>query len=651
MQLRVLGRFDVQMDGKVLPSKTWRRRRAVDLLTALAIAPGHHLPKAEVIHGFWPSKDAARGANNLHRALHDLRKALQHRAIAIEGDTLRLDPDVWIDVDAFEDGCDRGEPDAIALYQGPPDLDFEPLESRIEALRQRFVDASLTVARRDLATAPERALSVLRHLLEHAPTIEEGHRLAMRILADSGRVVEALAQFDACVEALAEGPGLAPSAAAAGLANRLRSEQRGRRAPRPDGPARVARTLLGTKAPRPQRGRTEAIATVDRFVEHGDGLLLLVGPPGIGKTRLAVEAAQRAHDRGAVLLAGAGLEFDGMPPFAPFIEAFRAWDRAAGGGDNPFLAFRPSGAVNDDALRLYQSVDQALVAIGGGRPVGLVIDDLHHADASSLHLLHYLARCARPSRLVLLGTARSDGLRPGTELHTVLASMHRERSVTRLDLAPLDMASSEALLRDLAPEVDLPESLLHRFHTLADGNPFYLEELVAAYQEHGRIEVPEQLQATVLDRVRRLGDDAGALLRAASVIGRHFDFELATRVAQLPLARALEALEVCLGADLVRDDGDRYRFRHALVQEAVQQSMPRARRRVVHRAVAAHIETGGGYTPTDRVERLARHHRLAGDVDRAVPYLLEAARRAFRNTGLAEAIAFYHQADNLLERR
>ncbi|MEN0065505.1 MAG: AAA family ATPase [Myxococcota bacterium] len=646
MRLSVLGRFEVRLDDGPLPAATWRRKRAVDLLTALAVAEGHAVPKADLISGFWPGKDPSRGANNLHRALHDVRKALGGGPwVSIDGPQVRLAEDVWVDVAAFEAGCHADDPEALDLYRGTPGLDLDMLDARIEALRQHFIDSSLRCARRALASHPDRATAVLRHLLAIETAIEEAHRLLMRGLADTGRIAEAMDQYTTCEQALAE-RGVSPSGATVALAESLASRSRSTPTPQESGWPRLSRILLGTRDPAPLLGRQAELDEVREFSQAQGGVLLITGTAGIGKTRLAVEAARFAEADGAVLLAGAGLDFEGMPPFAPFIEAFTAWDRMSGSGDNPFLAFEPSGAVQDDTLRLYQAVEQALNAIGAGRRVCLVLDDLHQADGSSLHLLHYLARTTRTSGVVLIATARPEGLIVGAPLHSVVAALHRERLLTRIDLLPFDQATTSHFIAQLVN--DAPTTpIVARIHDLAEGNPFYVEELVHAWSETGKIALPGELRDAVLDRIHRLGDDANALMRAAAVVGQHFEFDLAADVASLRSESALDALERCLDADLLREDDDRYRFRHALVQEAVHSSITSARLRLVHREVARNIEERWPRL-SDRVERLARHHRLANDVDRAIPYLIEAAQRARQQTGLREVVAFYNEALELL---
>src|SRR5512135_1607426 len=115
-QLRVhlLGRFEVVRDDAPIPAHAWRRRRPADLLKLVALAPGRILSRDQVVETLWPDKDAASGANNLHRALYDLRQILGGRWVDIERGQLFLHPSVWLDVDAFERAVAAGTRESLA---------------------------------------------------------------------------------------------------------------------------------------------------------------------------------------------------------------------------------------------------------------------------------------------------------------------------------------------------------------------------------------------------------------------------------------------------------------------------------------------------------------------------------------------------------
>src|SRR6476646_2170918 len=106
-RISLLGRFEVEVHGKSVPSAAWSKRRAVDVLTALALATGRTLHREELIDRFWPDKDLDAGANNLHRALYEVRRAAGVELASLERGVARVADNVWIDVEAFEQAAAR----------------------------------------------------------------------------------------------------------------------------------------------------------------------------------------------------------------------------------------------------------------------------------------------------------------------------------------------------------------------------------------------------------------------------------------------------------------------------------------------------------------------------------------------------------------
>src|SRR5512133_2306276 len=210
LRVYLLGRFEVVREDAPIPAHAWRRRRPADLLKLVAVAPGRTLSREQVVDTLWPDKDPASGANNLHRALYDLRQSLGGRWVDIEHGAVSLQGDVWVDVDAFEAAVARGDrtslAQAVALYHGelsPEDRDAPWLDPRRAALRDRFVEAAVPLARAAFAEGDvQAALPLLRRLVDVRPAHEEAHRLLVRLLAASGRRADALRQHDACELAL-----------------------------------------------------------------------------------------------------------------------------------------------------------------------------------------------------------------------------------------------------------------------------------------------------------------------------------------------------------------------------------------------------------------------------------------------------------------
>lgn len=661
LTLYLLGRFAVEYGGTPVPASAWRRRRPVDLVTALALSPGYVLHREELIDRLWPDKDLDAGANNLYRTLHDLRRITGEDAVTVERGTVRLHESSWVDVTAFEQAVSASATEQVLagleLYQGdllPDDPYTEAIVPRRQGLRQRYVDGALRVARQG-ELDPDVRIGVLRRLVEVEPTLEEGHRLLMTVLAEVGRPEDAGRQYAVCVEALCAHLDVAPSNETEELQRRIKAGalQPSRTAPASDDNlVHVAARLLGTSEPRPIRGRARALAEARAFSESECSALLIVGEAGAGKTRLAVEAARFCAERGAVVLAGLGYDFEGAAPYTPFVDAWADLLRVQPGAANPFLSFEPTpgGSAQDDRLRLFRAVEQSLVELAGDGTACVLIEDLHEADESSLHLFHHLVRASRQLPIRLIGTLRAEGLRPGNPLQVLMASLGRERMTARIELDHLDLEATRELVRDLWGEPPDDERL-QWIARLAGGNPFYIEEIASALRERDgdALTGSGDLMQTVRERVQRLGRDADRLLVAAAVQSLRFDFEVARRATGIEAEAALDALDAALAARIIEEQDGRYRFRHALMREALAGSLSHARRVYLHRMTAEALETVGGGHAEREPELLAHHHQQAGNLEQALGYTVAAIGNARSRLGFGEAVTHSERALELMD--
>lgn len=657
LRLYLLGRFEVVRADAPIPPHAWRRRRPADLLKLVALAPDRTLPRERVVEALWPGKDPASGANNLHRALYDLRRILGGRWVDVERGQVRLSPDAWLDVEAFERAAAQGGRDgwtrAVALYRGDlgaVDRGAEWLHARRQALRARFVEAALPLAR--AATAEGDALlgvPLLRRVVEVDPGAEEAHRLLVRALAGAGRRAEALRQCDLAEQALRP-VGHAPHDALRALRAAVQRGEVGPGKLRPslDGARRAARRLLGTADPSPVRGRGGILLLLESLAEQGSGTLVLLGERGVGKTRLAVEAARLAHARGAAVLCGIG----GIPPGVPyalFADVFREEARAHPGGPDPIPARGDGHGIAGEEVRraIFDAVEGALRSLATGRPVFLLLDDLHAADESSLNLLHFLARRARELRLMTVATVSEEAIHAGTPIQMALAHLDCGRLARGVRIPRLSLAGTREQVADLVA-APVPDATLAQIYRLTDGAPLLVEELVRAQREPGQA-LPADPAAAIRERAARLGPAAEALLAAAAVTGARFELEPVRLVSGLGAGESASALEACLAARLLDEDGAGYRFHHGLVRDAVYDGLAPDRRQRLHAAAADALEAlASGDEPP--AEAIAFHRLRAGQEARALRHLVAAGHRAAARGGLREALAFYSTARELAAR-
>ncbi len=662
VRIYMLGQFAVERGGEVIPSTAWKRRRPVELLAMIALSAGRIRHREEVIDRLWPDKDLEAGANNLYRAVHDLRRIVGEETVTFDRGVVGLASDAFVDVEAFEQAVASGDPasleEAVGLYRGEL-LSDDPYASdlvvRRESLRQRFVDAGLQLAQHHRESDTTKQISMLRRVLEVDPTIQHAHRSLMQALVASGRRSDALRQFRECVKALREHLDAEPSPETLDLHAKIKATpDEPAPAPRDDSAAwnQLARRMLGTDEPAPLRGRSEALDHVRTLAEKRRGVLLIIGEAGVGKTRLAVETSRFASQAGSRLLAGAGYDFEGTAPYTPFVDAWsdylRRNDLSLQG--SPFATFEPTqgASAQEDRLRLFQTVERSLAELAAGQSACLLLEDVHLADESSLQLVHHLARTATHLPLLLVLTMREEEIRVGQPLHRLISGLGRERLASRVELRRLERTETRELISDLL-DTEPNEAMLDEVYRLSEGNPFYTEELVRAMREGGgeTVALPGDVLATVRHRVSRLGRGVERLLLSAAVVGQHFDFELVCRAAGIEVEQALEALELGIENRLIAEEDHQYRFRHALTREALYGGLTHARRVYLHRAVADALEKA--VDQDTHAENLAFHHQAAGQIDRALPFLLAAAKRAMSRLGYGEAVGFFEQALELMD--
>jgi DNA-binding CsgD family transcriptional regulator len=304
----------------------------------------------------------------------------------------------------------------------------------------------------------------------------------------------------------------------------------------------------------------------------------------------------------------------------------------------------------------------------------LVLEDLQWADETSLEFLMYLARrvdvnstsSERSTPLLILGTYRSEALAESPALQRMLWHLQAQRHITELHLAPLSVIDHRRIVSSILDQA-VPEEFADFLYQWDEGNPFYAEEFLGTMSATGQLQanphgqgwvlpqqdrppLPSSISAVILERLMRLPPVDQEVLTMASVIGRTFDFRLLAAVCDLDeyaladvLSRAInrQFLSEVIGTTslgLVEPLSVQYHFRHALIRETIYDRIHMAECRLRHRTVAETIErlhtrpsaSGSAQLPSlDRfTSLLVTHYRLAGLLDQAHPYALQAAQQA-----------------------
>ncbi|WP_182524880.1 helix-turn-helix transcriptional regulator [Nocardioides dongkuii] len=391
------------------------------------------------------------------------------------------------------------------------------------------------------------------------------------------------------------------------------------------------------------------------------GVVLLSGDAGVGKTRLLTELRDLAVADGWQVCAGHCLDFgDSALPYLPFSEVL-GWlaadlpdvvDRVAAA--QPALARLQPGrrvltAPDDgrtaalDRGDLFEAVHALLEAAADKAPLLLVVEDTHWADRSTRDMLSFLFTRPFAGPVAVVASYRADDLHRRHPLRAQVAEWSRLRGVDRIALSPLPDEAVRALVAQLAPAglshkelAAVVEDIVDR----ADGNAFFVEELASAASGGGSW-VPADLADLLLVRVDRLDDTARQVVRAACVAGRKVAHDVLEAVAGLDAAALETGLRSAVEMNVLVTEGGRYAFRHALLGEAVYDDLLPGERVRLHATYAAALRDGRA---RGTAAELARHARLAMDLETALDASIRAGHEASAVGGPGEAAYHYQQA-------
>jgi len=409
------------------------------------------------------------------------------------------------------------------------------------------------------------------------------------------------------------------------------------------------------------------------------GVILLGGDSGVGKTRLVTELTDTEAATGALVLRGECLEQgEGELPYAPLLGALRplvrdkdpALDAISPGGRAHLASLLPSlgsaagthpsaagtyasgGGQGAGQLQLFEALLELIEVLSTRAPVILLLEDIHWADSSTRAFIAFLARSLRRERVLLLLTYRTDELHRRHPLRPLLTELDRLERTRRIALSPLDRAELAEVLADLLGNA-VEESLLDRLLLRTEGNPLYVEELLAAGLD-GRGAPPQSLNDAFMLRIERLSPEARSTARAVAVGGR-VDEPTLTALTGIGGDALHETLRTAIAENvLLAGDDDRYRFRHALLREAVYDDLLPGERGELHLATALALEAREAppciEDEVERVAQIATHYAAAGDQPAALRATIAAAKSARRAHAYADIAELLERALELWPR-
>ncbi len=428
--------------------------------------------------------------------------------------------------------------------------------------------------------------------------------------------------------------------------------------------------------------------------EQGRGnVVVLLGEPGAGKTRLAEEFLQLVRPRRLVTTTARCFEHL-TPPWQPVFEAVEQVVAAGGAAVPPTLEAQlagicaaapalharlglpvPRATVGDpeeERVRLIGALVELFLVWARRTPLLFFVDDLQWADTSTLDFLHALGRRLAPelqrapAPLLVLATCREAELSVRHPVNDLFAELERGRLLARVPVRGLPVHDVQALLRDLHganPGDALSAFVFHR----SQGNPYFVEEIYRDLDERALVQpgqpvtsalqvsdewpVAKRVKSVIEQRLSRLSDACREVLRVAALVGMRFPFEVLAAATLLPEPELVELLEEALAARLVRESTEAgplyYTFEHGLAAEVLADTGSQARRRRTHVRIAAALEAVGDGGAEDRATQLAHHLMRAGTFAPAAQvyrYTREAGEHALTVFHFEDAVRYLQAA-------
>jgi len=607
--------------GKTPPELGWHKH--VALLVYLALSPSRSRTRDHLLGLLWAEQPEQSARKALNTTVNRLRAALGDERLRSEGDSLALsDDDLHVDALRFLASAQTEPQTVLPLLRGDflegfhvkDAPEFEDWMARERERYNGFAASTLVAAgERYLSTEFEKAADLARRALALAPRSEPALRLLMRAAALAGDSTTAVGTYREFAERLQREVGERPGRALSELAERIR-DQRWR-------PAGSSTTLASPLVGREALHRSVFELIAQRPAAPVPRALVIVGPPGMGRSRLLAECAQRLALDGAQLLQIRPVKNDQDARWSalrlllmasdigalPGLAGARPDALSAIAGLAPDLAERFAPREVRDVADMTTALASVLGAAAEEQPLAIAIDDAHWADGASLAALGAALGQLKNSSVTLLLTVAQGAGEPLPELLKLESEVGREIDGLVVRLTPLGDDDLRTLVTSLAPWCRgkaQRERLTRRVTHESGGSPFFAVTLLSALARPSNFQkdmvawpppgetidaplpfsVPAVARHAIAVRIGELSPTEVRVLSVGSLCGEGLDLELIAQVGDLPRTKVEQSLPACERRHLILFDGRRYTFAAPLIAEVIRaECMTRGERRTLER--------------------------------------------------------------------
>lgn len=690
LQIKLLGQFSLTYGDA--PVGGFNTGRSQALLSYLVLHQNASQSRQRIAFQFWPDSTDTQARTNLRRELHSLRQVLPDvdRFIQAEAKTLqwRLDAPFTLDVAEFEAAIKVAEQVAdssairahleqgIQRYQG--DLLPDQEDEWIVVERQRLQQSYAWALERLVNVLEEQqdyplALTYAQQRLRIDTLNEASYGALMRLHGLMNDRAKALQVYHQCMTVLREGLGIDPSLTTRKLYEQLLMEEEipkdtlrrdsSRLSSLPSLPSALTSRSQLTLSP--LVGRETEWVSIQQWAQgsfskvnpahHEEAafstvsqVLLLLGEPGIGKTRLLEELRTFAQANQVQILWGQGFAAEMMRPYGLWIDALRSAGMTSDVNCPAELGFllpelgQPSQAP-PDLSRLFDAVVQLLMQWATQAPLLVLLDDIQWIDEASAALLHYVMRLLRPLPVLFAFAARTAELTENSAISRIVQALRREQELQTLELHPLDREQTADLIRSnhaITPS-ELSLAVVNQVFIDSGGNPLFALEIARALGQN-QFTPANTVEALIRDRLHQLDDATRELLPWAAALGRSFNPSTLAYVADYPVTKLLTVIEQLEQQSIIRpgkflENEIGYDFAHDIVRQVAYQQLSEPRRQLLHLQIAHKLDQQK-LLDSALASTVARHASLGGDHALATTAALAAAERCLKIFAYTEAL-------------